>query len=420
MTLLRNVIIKDWIELPVMLNTSRYWISLLGGLFGTDGSGVVTDSLGNIYVCGSYTNGVDSNVLLIKYDTAGNIVWQKIVANANGFGIAMDSTGNLYATGFTSAATGSWDAITMKFDSVGNVLWQKAIGGTSTDDAYGVAVDSTGNIYVVGDSDRSEMFINVLLVKYDTNGNLVWQRTLGGGGNDYGSGIAIDRLGNVYVVGDTDSAGGLNGNILIAKYNPAGTVTWQRTLSTAQWDAGIAITTDVSNNLYITGYMNDTGSGAGFFTAKYNTSGALQWSIATDAIGNVYAAGQVDAYGAGLNDFLIVKFDMFGTVLWQRVFGDVDDNYAHSITIDSAGDICITGFQGNGYGAAITIKLPADGSKTGVYGAYTYQPISVSIVNSTMVDAAAALTTSFPLLTQTTTTFAESNVSIPNTITQIP
>ena len=109
-------------------------------------------------------------------------------------GIARDSSGNTYISGTTAVgATGSNDAILMKFGSDDALVWQRLYGGVDVEFGYAVTVDSAGNIYLVGETQTvgagsSEAFI----AKYDTNGNILWQRSYGGSDRDIAYAVATD------------------------------------------------------------------------------------------------------------------------------------------------------------------------------------------------------------------------------------
>ena len=97
-------------------------------------------------------------------------------------------------------------------------FWIKLLGGTSSDTGTGIAVDSSGNVYVTGHTGSQGAGGNdILIAKYNTSGVTQWLRTLGGTGTDAGTGIAVDSSGNVYVTGYTGSQGAGGYDILIAK-----------------------------------------------------------------------------------------------------------------------------------------------------------------------------------------------------------
>jgi hypothetical protein len=186
------------------------WQRSLGTLGLERVSHGAVDALGNIYVAGisaqfgGPTQGAEE-LLLAKYNSLGELQWQKILGGTTFEllnSIAIDSLGNVYVTGFTfSPSNFSYaDLVLVKYDQFGNVLWQRLLGGKDPGAAgLSVAVDPRDDVYVAG---RSGPY--ALIAKYDTNGNFVWQRTIDGGGNDIDIAyeIVFDFLNNIYVAGN--------------------------------------------------------------------------------------------------------------------------------------------------------------------------------------------------------------------------
>src|SRR5712692_3846519 len=173
---------------------------------GTDiGNGVAVDSSGNIYVTGrtsSFGAGSPSQIalILLKYNSSGILQWQKIWSGSgngsdNGWGVAVDSSGNIYVTGDTSSfGAGGLDVLLLKFNSTGGLLWQKTWGGKYTDVGLRVAVDPTNNsnVYVTGQTANfGAGSMDVLLLKFSSSGMLLWQKTWGGSYTDYGAGVVV-------------------------------------------------------------------------------------------------------------------------------------------------------------------------------------------------------------------------------------
>ena len=370
------------------------WQRTLAGS-GTDtGNGIAVDSLGNVYIVGNTGN----DILIAKYDTNGNINngWQRILGDGgtgeSATGIAVDSSGNVYITGSrnsdiiiakipndggtvgtygsvpfaVSSLTGSTSTLsssTTSFtDSAGTLVPDKGVwistfgaSGSSLESANGIALDSAKNIYTIGKTLHTSGTTDSLLVKYNNSGTMQWQRTLtGSNSNDSGNGIAIDSSDNIYTVGTTGS----NANdIVISKYNTSGVIQWQAILGTNTAEAGTnhaqagnGIAVDSSGNVYITG-----SNGTGMLTAKYNSSGTLQWQstipgpgssgygIAVDNSGNVCIAGK--GYGSD-DDVIILKYNSLGTVLWRvslYVTATNSFEYGNAIAVDSSNNVYVTG-----------------------------------------------------------------------------
>ena len=189
------------------------------------------DESGNIYVTGysngtwgsplnSYTGAGTSDVVIMKLDSFGNLEWHTFYGSGNsdgGSGIAVDESGNIYVTGYSKDTwgsplnpyTGDVDIVIMKLDSSGNLLWHTFYGSGNSDAGNGIALDESGNIYVTGYSkDTWGSPLNpytgsydIMIMKLDSSGNLTWNTFYGSGDDDLGNDIALDENGNIYVTG---------------------------------------------------------------------------------------------------------------------------------------------------------------------------------------------------------------------------
>ena len=147
-----------------------------------------------------------------------------------GSDIRIDKNGNVFSTGsfnntadfdpgagtYNLTSAGYWDNYVSKLDTNGNFVWAKAMGGTLTDNSYGLALDAGGNVYTTGgfastvDFDpgpgtynvTSSASVDIFISKLDTDGNFVWVKQMPGTGIQYGMSIAVDGIGNVYSIGD--------------------------------------------------------------------------------------------------------------------------------------------------------------------------------------------------------------------------
>ena len=237
------------------------------------GMAVSVDIMGNVIVTG-YEDRADLsqgfNLWLREYDTNGNTVWtqtydcQSHLSNM-GRGVATDAQGNVYVTGWENRSDLGQDrnVFLSKYDANGNLLWLQSYDSPahSFDGGYGVAVDAAGNAYVVGWENRDDLnqYRNILLQKYDTNGNVIWTQTYDspGHGNDEGFGVTVDDAGNVYVAGYEDRSDLNQGyNIWLRKYDSSGGIIWTQTYDSPAYclDNGWSVVVDNTGNVYVTGY----------------------------------------------------------------------------------------------------------------------------------------------------------------------
>jgi uncharacterized delta-60 repeat protein len=249
---------------------------------------------------------------------------------------------------------------------------------SSNDYAYGVATDSSGNVYVAGgtngglDGNTNAGNTDLFVVKYNSSGTKQWTRQLGSSSRDSANGVATDSSGNVYVTGMTN--GGLDGcknagieDLFVVKYNSSGTKQWTNQLGSSSRDSANDVATDSSGNIYVTGTTyweldgNTSAGKADLFVVKYNSSGTWQWTkqngtdrydeargVATDSSGNVYVTGYTEGgldgnTSVGKADLFVVKYNSSGTKQWTKQLGTWDSDFANGVATDSSGNVYVTG-----------------------------------------------------------------------------
>jgi hypothetical protein len=236
------------------------WVWQAGGEGDYRGYDIAVDAVGNSYVAGTFccrsvafgnTNltaapgvgGEPGDTFIAKYDTDGNLLWvrnhQSINIGLGDLSVAVDGAGNAFLTGefkstvsFGSQAVtsrGGWDTFVVKYGSQGNVIWARSGGGTSDDFGLDVAADAIGNVYVTGTVGATATFGSTNLInpsgnalnfvaQYDSAGNLLW--VLGEAG---GSTIAVDESGHFYTAG-TDLMGR---TMVLDEYDSAANLLWR-------------------------------------------------------------------------------------------------------------------------------------------------------------------------------------------------
>jgi len=332
---------------------SLLWSQQIGTSSYDQGRSVALDAFGNAYICGDTwgslggPNAGDGDAFLVKYDGSGSLLWSQQIGTSSldlARSVAVDAFGNAYISGYTEGSlggpnAGGCDAFLVKYDGSGSLLWSQQIGTSSSDLAYSVAVDASGNAYIGGDTWGSLGGPNAggndaFLVKYDGSGSLVWLEQIATSSYDYARSVAVDASGNAYISGNTwGSLGGPNagGNdAFLVKYDGSGSLLWSRQIGTSSYDRAYSVAVDAIGNAYISGDTQGSlaGPNAGgydAFLAKYDSSGSLLWSqqigtssydnslsVAVDAFGNAYITGHTDGSlggpNAGLTDAFLVKF----------------------------------------------------------------------------------------------------------------
>ncbi len=227
------------------------WAKGMGGSGDDTGVDVAVDDSNNVYVAGHFasgkadfniggssvvlTNAGKQDVFLAKYDKDGSYLWAKNMGGSSDdycSGIAIDGSGNLYMTGYFKSATanfnpagsgggtltnaGKTNVFLAKYDATGNYLWAENMGGSSNDYGQNLAVDGRGNVHITGyfTSDTAEFDPkssggtlirvgsgDIFSAKYDSNGNYLWAKGMGGRNSDIGYNTRVDDHGSVYVAG---------------------------------------------------------------------------------------------------------------------------------------------------------------------------------------------------------------------------
>jgi len=299
----------DWLFAKYNSSGTIQFQKTLGGGNFDRAESVHVDSSDNVFIVGRTRSAGQGNDdrLVVKYDTSGTVQWQRILGNADAdraLGISSDSSDNIYVVGSTaSTGAGSTDSLLVKYDTSGTVQWQRVLGGASSETGNAVVVDSSDNIYISGfTSSTGTGELDLLVAKYNSSGTLQWQKALGGTGSDQGISITVDSSDNIYLLGQTTGATGTASNkFAIAKYNSSGTIQWQRKLGGTGSDQGISITVDSSDNIYAIGQTDSTGAGGtDILIAKVPNDGSLLGTYSLDGNNIVYEASSLTSTTATL------------------------------------------------------------------------------------------------------------------------
>ena len=309
------------------------------------------------------------------------LLWTRQFEPATGRGVALDPSGNVFVAGSTTGSLGgtnggAFDVFLRKYDPVGDVLWTRQFGTEASEEAWAVAVDASGNAYVVGTTTVGVADDDVLLLKYDPDGALLWDRQFGSveAEEDIGYGVAVDADGNVYVTGSTlgriadDAVKTPVYDLFLRKFDPAGGVLWTQQVNAGDDIEGHGVAVDGSGSgaVYVTGYTRGTlGSNAYAIIRKFGLDGELLWGgdftfgstdladgtenfgrgVAVDALGGVYVAGSTTGSvdGASFEDAFLLKFEPGGNPLWARRFGSSGRDTGTGVAVDESGRAYVTG-----------------------------------------------------------------------------
>jgi len=352
----------------------------MGGTGYEIGNSIAVDASGNIITAGTFGSTSDFNpgagttsivpvsgyeAFITKHDNAGNLLWVKAIGgNGDQYAqsVALDASGNVYVTGYFTgtvdldpgiavasvSSAGNEDIFIVKLDVSGNYLWGNTIGSFSEDQAFGLHVDGSSNVYVAGNfrgtvdfdpsaggtANLSGSIMDMFILKLNASGNYVWARDMGSNtpGNFVGARtVTTDASGNVLIGGffqgtvvldpggtaAASTSAGDDGYIL--KLNSSGIYVWSKTLGSSGQDMINDLKTDASGNVYSTGYY--------FQSADFDPHPTNVYTVP----GSSY-------------DAFAWKLDASGNFVWAYGWGGVNGDYGNSLYLDASANVFITGY----------------------------------------------------------------------------
>lgn len=398
------------------------WAKSVGGTDQDYVKRVCVDGAGNSFVIGEFSSNTFSAApfsinktaysdgFLIKYNTLGEVQWLRGIFGS-GFdepsSVAVDDGGNVYVSGtYTNSLTiGSLtipasnvngnDCFLAKFNSSGTPLWLKKISSPSFEAPAKVIIANDGNILITGGFQGLTLQVDnlilnninlnvdlndIFLIKFDTDGNVIWGRREGGQGSDIGLALASSSDGSIYLCGyygsQTMTVGNQtvnngsnqlnqwvwNGDIYVIKYDSDGIPLWLKSFQGPAHDIANSIFLDSEENLILSGNFSTnvtfdseelTGSSSPMYLLKLNSFGEVFWArnvssgnvfsreLLLDSSNNIISAvtysnigslGSITlpSNGTGLS-FCIAKFNEEGIVQWTKT----GRTSSSSLSIDS-------------------------------------------------------------------------------------
>ena len=282
------------------------------------------------------------------FKSDGEVIWLFTAGSIDSDGantvVATPDGGWLIGGSFSDIATfgkqnvkskGGFDAMLVKLAASGDMEWVKTFGGKHNDSVRHLTVDAQGNIYVQGTfRDTSEWggkplvaggaATDIVLAKYDLNGDHVWSERYGNNFEEGASGVAVDQAGNVTMVGSFDHSISFGAgddhtavgesDIFVASFTNAGKLKWARAWGADRNDAAAAVVADAAGNTVTTGWFEGTVDfGKGALSTKVN------------------------------KDVFVVKLDEKGALVWAQSFGDKDHDQGRAVAMDDKGAVYVSG-----------------------------------------------------------------------------
>ncbi|MFT3770159.1 MAG: SBBP repeat-containing protein [Minicystis sp.] len=401
---------------------SYVWSQHYGGTGSLFAAGVAVDVFGNTALVGSLRGTADlgggqltsagaDDFLVAHFDPNGQHQWSKRFGGASNqtpVAVAVDDSGRMVVAGSlegaidfgqgTMTSAGGRDILVASFSLNGDAQWSRRYGDAQDQFATSIAIDKSGNSFVVGAFYGTAGFgasswtapgRSAFLVKLSPVGNPLWSKPFGDVKGATAFGVATDASGNVVITGtfegtiDLGSAMWTNksattgsGDIFVAKFDPSGTPLWSAAFGDANADTGTSIAADAAGNVFVAGTFGGTVEfgngpltsigGLDIFVLKMDTSGKVLWSrrfggvqdegspqIATDGLGGVTLTasflgtiefgGGPSVMSAGDTDVMVLKLDASGKHVWSKAFGDVQKQVAKGIAVKGMSHVIVTG-----------------------------------------------------------------------------
>ncbi|MFH1513883.1 MAG: hypothetical protein ABIG42_00305 [bacterium] len=433
----------------ITISSVTGWANSWGGASGDIAKAVVCDNFGNFYVTGFFRGTVDfdpsagedfhtslgyADAYLSKFNALGEWTWTKTWGGSYrdelGLSVALDSFGDVYVTGSfyykvdfdpgpgieERTVKGVHDVFLSKFDPDGNFIRVRTWGGFIYDTGNCVSVDNFDNVFVCGsfssavdfdpgvsvDERISKGYLDIFISRFNSAGDYIGVKTVGGVEDDSAMGISVDSTGNQYVTGgfrqtvdfdpgifiyERSSLG--NNDIFLLCLDSMDNFNWVQTWGGIDTDYGYSVDTDSFGNVFVTGYFVDvvdfdpsggvdewtSHGGNDIFLSKFQTSGNFLWAkawgdinwseegwcVKTDSFGDIYVSGRfcytpvdfdpgpgVDIhYSKGWDEIFLTKFDTGGNHIWARTFGggwiEEYGDFGYGIAIDPDQNVAVTG-----------------------------------------------------------------------------
>jgi gliding motility-associated-like protein len=381
----------------------------------------------------AYTAGSikEDEAMDICYDQNGYIISAGYIAGQTTFNVSPSIVLN-------SNSNGNPDIYVSKSTSNGQVVWAVKAGGAGSDRALSVKTDSNNNIYITGFYYGTATFGSItltsingsqdgFLAKLDANGNFIWAKSFGGNLAEWGNAIALDEQNNAIITGQFQGSTNFGGttltsminpntsfssfDVFVAKYSPAGNLTWVKKGSAKYDDRGLDIIADSQNNIYVCGQFSDTIQFQNThhnqimnasFIIKYNSAGNEQWfrkasgvfsipySMVMDNNNKIYVTGDFQGtftyFGSSANSFIngtytnkafLMKIDNSGNFIWGK--SESSNNYVSSkrVALDTQQDPYIFGEFG------CTMNEYSDAYGPGVFNSIGFGDLFITKYNNT-------------------------------------
>lgn len=286
-----------------------------------------------------------------------------------------DSTGDVYVTGQSYESGLNYDIVTLRYDKDGNqvgaVVWDNPVNH-DVDIPVKMALDSAGNVYVAGYTYDGSADFDFVVLKYNSALSLQWAAYYNNAnGDERPADMVLDSAGNAYVTGSSCSGNACS--YATVKFTSAGATDWSQTYGSSGYNQGVGIALDGSGNTYVTGRTSG-GTEDDVTTVKYDTAGSELWHTTfagrtNDRPIGIRTDSAGNSYVVGWNyesstpDIMILRYNTNGVEQWYKSYDGGQEDIPTAMTTDASGNLYVVAMSGRvADHNMITLKYLPDGS----------------------------------------------------------
>ncbi len=276
------------------------------------------------------------------------------------YGVTAAENGSVIVVGqCRSYGKGRDDVLAMKVNREGKIVWKKTFGRKRKDIAYAVTRTADGNYVAVGET-RSFSKLgdpDVYVIKFDPNGNLIWERTFGGEMKDFAKDVVATGDGGVLLTGASESFGDDYLDAYVVKVDKNGKEEWAKVVGGERDDIANALALTTDGGFVITGVTQSYGyQSKDYYIVRFDKHARQRWTkvfgeesedIAKDVVatndGGCVITGATKSYGSKRNDVMVIKVAANGKLLWQRLFGYKEKEWMNAIAKTEGGGFMMAG-----------------------------------------------------------------------------
>ncbi len=357
----------------ILTGFAQSWVARFNGAANGDdfAVGIATDNEGCVYVVGTSWAGTTGNdIVLVKYSGAGESLWAQ---RYDGFAHGNDEAraiavcnGRVVVTGGSADTSLFIDIITLVYSTEGNLIWEAGFDSHSHGNDLGlaVAIDGSSNVYVAGYQSGDTTGWDIAVLKYDLDGQLLWETGYQTADEDYAVGLALGRNNDLFVIGNSGNPYYLTWDYVTMRVNASsGETLWTRRYNgpADEDDEAVGLVVDQQGNVYVAGGSVALAGGADFTTIKYTLNGEQEWerryngpangldratAIAIDSTNNIFVTGYSQGETSDC-DYATIKYETSGGEQWVGRYDGEAGGYdeARALAVDRDGNVYVTGFS---------------------------------------------------------------------------